>query len=100
MSCSDCDFSRLTRRAIFSSNEIAEKCRCVGARVRIKLTTLKRCSSYYEANRVGDHVRGLGIPNFRMATVTTTLQRVEQMIEAQLEITNGRSSNIFLLIDA
>jgi hypothetical protein len=54
---------------------------------------------YYEANRVGEHVRGLGIPNFRMTTVTTTPERVEQMIEAQLEITNGRGSNLFLFID-
>jgi hypothetical protein len=54
---------------------------------------------YYEANRVGEHVRGLGIPNFRTATVTTTPQRVEQMIEAQMEITSGRGSNMFLLID-
>jgi hypothetical protein len=42
---------------------------------------------------------GLGIPNFRMATVTTTPQRVEQMIEAQMEITSGRGSNMFLFID-
>ena len=31
--------------------------------------------------------------------VTTTPQRVSQMIEAQLEITNGRGSNMFLFID-
>ena len=37
--------------------------------------------TYYEANRVGEHVRELGIPNFRVATVTTTPERVEQMIE-------------------
>ena len=59
----------------------------------------KKMLIYYEANRVGEHVRELGIPNFRMATVTTTPQRVEQMIEAQLEITNGRGSNMFLFCD-
>jgi hypothetical protein len=59
----------------------------------------KKMLIYYEANRVGEHVRELGITNFRMATVTTTPQRVEQMIEAQLEITNGRGSNMFLFID-
>jgi hypothetical protein len=34
-----------------------------------------------------------------MVTVTTTPQRIEQMIEAQLEITNGRGSNLFLFAD-
>ncbi len=59
----------------------------------------KKMLIYYEANRGGEHVRELGIPNFRVTTVTTTKQRVEQMIEAQREITNGRGSNMFLFID-
>jgi Replication-relaxation len=59
----------------------------------------KKMLVYYEANRVGEHIRGLGVPNFRVVTVTTTPQRVEQMIEAQLEITNGRGSNLFLFTD-
>jgi hypothetical protein len=59
----------------------------------------KKMLTYYEANRVGEHVRELGIPNFRVATVTTTPERVEQMIEAQKELTNGRGSNMFLFVD-
>jgi len=59
----------------------------------------KKMLIYYEVNRGGEHVRELGIPNFRVATMTTTKQRVEQMIEAQREITNGRGSNMFLFID-
>jgi len=59
----------------------------------------KKLLTYYEANRVGEHVRELGVPNFRVATVTTTPERVEQMIEAQKEITDGRGSNMFLFID-
>jgi hypothetical protein len=59
----------------------------------------KKMLAYYEANRVEEHVRELGIPNFRVATVTTTPERVEQMIEAQKEITGGRGSNLFLFID-
>lgn len=60
----------------------------------------KKMLIYYEANRIGEHIRELGIPNFRMATVTTTRERVEQMIEAQKEMTNGRGSNMFLFTDA
>ena len=59
----------------------------------------KKMLIYYEANRAGEHLREFGIPNFRVATVTTTPQRVEQMIEAQKEISGGRGSNIFLFID-
>ena len=59
----------------------------------------KKMLTYHEANRVGEHVRELGIPNFRVATVTTTPERVAQMIEAQKEITNGRGSNMFLFTD-
>ena len=59
----------------------------------------KKMMIYYEANRVGEHVRELGIPNFRVATVTTSPERAAQMIEAQKEITNGRGSNMFLFTD-
>jgi hypothetical protein len=59
----------------------------------------KKMMIYSEANRVGEHVRELGIPNFRVATVTTSPERVAQMIEAQKEITNGRGSNVFLFTD-
>jgi hypothetical protein len=59
----------------------------------------KKMMIYYEANRVGEHVRELGIPNFRIATVTTTPERVAQMIAVQREMTNGRGSNMFLFTD-
>jgi Replication-relaxation len=59
----------------------------------------KKMLIYYEANRAGEHIREFGIPNFRVATVTTTPERVDQMIEAQKEINSGRGSNVFLFID-
>jgi len=59
----------------------------------------KKMLTYYEANRAGEHVQELGIANFRVATVTTTPSRVQEMIEAQKEIANGRGSNLFLFTD-
>lgn len=59
----------------------------------------KKMQTYHEANRVGEHAQELGIPNFRVVTVTTTTERVQQMIEAQKEMTGGRGSNMFLFID-
>ena len=59
----------------------------------------KKMLIYHEANRAGEHIREFGIPNFRVATVTTTAQRVQQMIDAQKDFTGGRGSNMFLFID-
>jgi hypothetical protein len=59
----------------------------------------KKMLIYYEAFKAGGHRRELGIENFRVATVTTTPERVAQMIEAQKELTNGRGSNMFLFVD-
>lgn len=59
----------------------------------------KKMLIYYEAFKAGEHRRELGIDNFRVATVTTTPERVAQMIDAQMELTNGRGSNIFLFVD-
>jgi hypothetical protein len=59
----------------------------------------KKMLAYHEANRVGEHVEELGLPSFRVLTVTTSLSRVQQMIEAQKEMTDGRGSNLFLFIE-
>jgi hypothetical protein len=49
--------------------------------------------------RAGEHIGELGIPNFRVATVTTTPERVIQVIEAQREMTSGRGSNMSVFTD-
>lgn len=59
----------------------------------------KKMLAYHEANRVEEHVQELGLPSFRVLTVTTSRSRVDQMIEAQREMTDGRGSNLFLFID-
>jgi hypothetical protein len=48
------------------------------------------------ANRDRIHTRELAISNFRVATVTTTTRRVEEMIRALERITDGEGSNMFL----
>jgi len=59
----------------------------------------KKLLTYYEASRQRQHVHELSIPNFRVLVETTTPERVEQMIDALHEITDGKGSNIFLFID-
>src|SRR3954447_9806541 len=54
---------------------------------------------YHAANRQGIHTRDLGLPSFRVATLTTTPSRVAEMIDAVHEMTGGKGSNMFLFID-
>ena len=59
----------------------------------------KKILTYYEASRQQRYVHDLGIRNFRVATVTTTPERVEMMLEALKRITNGSGSSTFLFAD-
>ena len=59
----------------------------------------KKMLTYYEASRQQRYFHDLGINAVRVATVTTTLERVEQMIEALTHITDGRGSSMFLFTD-
>jgi hypothetical protein len=59
----------------------------------------KKLLTYYEANRQRRHVHDLGIPHFRVAVVTTTPTRVEKMLQAVEEITQGRGTRLFLFTD-
>jgi hypothetical protein len=53
----------------------------------------------YEARRQERYMRDLGIDNVRIATVTTSPQRVGQMLDSLKQITDGRGSSMFLFTD-
>jgi hypothetical protein len=59
----------------------------------------KKMLTYFQANRQHRHVHDLGIPNFRVLTLTTSARRVEQMLAALRTITDGKGSNMFLFAD-
>src|SRR5262249_13439787 len=59
----------------------------------------KKMMTYHAVNKQRRHVHDLGIANFRVATVTTTPERVEKMLAALRAITDGRGSNMFLFAD-
>jgi DNA-binding transcriptional ArsR family regulator len=59
----------------------------------------KKILTYYEASRQQRYIHDLGIRNFRVATVTTTPERVDQMLEVLNRITDDRGSSIFLFTD-
>ena len=56
----------------------------------------KKMLTYYEASRQQRYLHDLGINAVRVATVTTTPERAEQMLEALKRITDGRGSSMFL----
>lgn len=59
----------------------------------------KKIVTYLHASREEKHVHELGIPNFRVTTVTSTPARVEKMLQIVNAMTDGRGSNIFLFTD-
>ena len=59
----------------------------------------KKMLTYLEASRQRRHVYDLGIENFRVLTVTTHAARIEHMLRALREMTDGRGSNLFLFAD-
>ena len=59
----------------------------------------KKMLTYYEASRQQRYIHDLGIGSFRVATVTTIPERVEQMLEALNRVTEGRGSSMFLFMD-
>ena len=56
----------------------------------------KKMLTYYEASRQQRYPHDLGINTLRITTVTTTPERIEQMLEALTNITDGRGSSMFL----
>jgi hypothetical protein len=59
----------------------------------------KKLLTYYEAHMQQKYMRDFGLSAIRVATVTTTPERVQQMMEALRGITDGRGSSMFLFTD-
>jgi hypothetical protein len=49
--------------------------------------------------RKGRHVEQFGVKQLRALTVTTSAQRIETMLDALHEATNGKGSELFLFIE-
>lgn len=60
---------------------------------------LSKFLTYYAVWRQGLHKERFGWENFRVLTVTTSKKRVDTMIAAVKEITDGRGSSLFLFTD-
>ena len=66
-------------------------------RSNLKQTSyFRKLIAYYATWQQELHMRLFNIKNFRVLTVTSTQERIENMIAANKEINNGEGSNLFL----
>jgi hypothetical protein len=59
----------------------------------------RKMVGYHETWKQGLHTRVYGIKNFRVLTVTSSPQRVRNLIEANKQLTEGQGSRMFLFSD-
>jgi hypothetical protein len=59
----------------------------------------RKLAIYYEGWKADRHVELFGVKQLRVAIVTTSPARVENMIEAVMDVTGQAGSNLFLFID-
>jgi len=58
-----------------------------------------KLATYWEGWKAGQHAKQFGVKQVRMAMVTSSAERVENMLAIVDELTEGRGSNFFLFID-
>jgi hypothetical protein len=58
-----------------------------------------KLATYWEGWRAQQHLKQFGVKQVRVAMVTSSPDRVENMLDIVHELTDGRGSNFFLFID-
>jgi Replication-relaxation len=59
----------------------------------------RKLATYYEGWRIGRHVQQFGVKQMRVLVVTESAERVRNMLSAIGQITGGKGSNFFMLVD-
>src|SRR5208282_6271783 len=59
----------------------------------------RKLKTYYDGWRAERHLEQFGVKQMRVLTVTSSPERVHNMVGAVRSITEGRGSNFFLFID-
>jgi hypothetical protein len=60
---------------------------------------MHKLATYYHGWRQRRHADQFGIEQVRVPTVTTSEQRIDTMLDALREVTNGKGSELFLFAD-
>ena len=69
-------------------------------RANVRQTSFfRKMTAYYETWKQGIHTSVYGIKNFRVLTVTSSPERVENLIRANRGLPGGKGSRLFLFTD-
>lgn len=68
----------------------------VGGKRRIRTYFKHKLAAYYHGWRQRRHIELFGVEQIRVLTVTTSEQRIETMLDALREVTQGKGSDLFL----
>ena len=69
-------------------------------RANVRQTSFfRKMTAYYETWKQDLHTRMYGIKKFRVLTVTSSPERVENLIRANRGLANGQGSKLFLFTD-
>lgn len=68
----------------------------VGGKRRLRTYFKHKLAAYYHGWRQRRHIEQFGIEQLRVLTVTTSEQRIDTMLDALREVTNGKGSDLFL----
>lgn len=71
----------------------------VGGKRRLRTFFKHKLAAYYHGWRQKRHVEQFGIEQLRILTVTTSEKRVETMLDALRDVTQGKGSDLFLFAD-
>lgn len=71
----------------------------VGGKRRLRTYYKQKLATYYHGCRQQRHVEQFGVEQLRVLTITTSQERIETMLDAVGEITDGKGSNLFLFAD-
>jgi len=69
-----------------------------GGKRRMRTFYMHKLATYYHGWRQRRHVEQFGIEQLRVLTVTTSEKRIDTMLDALRDVTNGKGSELFLFI--
>lgn len=99
MCCGRYRFPQATGKPARSSHGCAPSRSRPQARWIFSNSLCRKNADLYAGWKQGRQVEQFGVKQLRVLTVTNSEERVENMIDALRDITDGKGTNFFLLVD-
>ena len=71
----------------------------VEGKKRMRTYFMHKLATYWHGWRQGRHMQQFGVEQIRVLTITTSAKRIETMLDALRDVTDGKGSEMFLFID-